>query len=40
MLEYLGYALFGVLMIACLTYIIGSLETEEVSRPKRPRRKH
>ena len=29
MLEYLAYALFAVLMIGCLHYVILSLETEE-----------
>lgn len=29
MLEYLAYVLFVVLMIACLAYVMRSLETEE-----------
>ena len=29
MLEYLAYALFIILMIACLGYVMRSLETEE-----------
>ena len=36
MLEYLAYALFGVLMIGCLGYVMRSLETEGTPRdPKR-----
>ena len=31
MLEYLGYALFVMLMIACLGYVMRSLESEETS---------
>ena len=31
MLEYLGYALFVMLMIACLGYVMRSLESEEAS---------
>jgi len=31
MLEYLGYALFVMLMIACLGYGMRSLESEETS---------
>ncbi len=34
MLEYLGYALFGVLMIGCLLYIMKALETDEPPSPK------
>jgi hypothetical protein len=29
MLEYIAYALFVVLMIGCLSYVMRSLETEE-----------
>jgi hypothetical protein len=36
MLEYLGYALFGVVMIGCLIYIMNALETDEPVRSKRP----
>jgi hypothetical protein len=36
MLEYLAYALFGVVMIGCLVYIINALETEEPPKSKRP----
>jgi hypothetical protein len=32
MLEYLAYALFGVVMIGCLGYVMSSLETEGVPR--------
>jgi hypothetical protein len=39
MLEYLGYALFGVLMIGCLAYVMNALETDEAPNPKRPDRK-
>ena len=31
MLEYLGYALFVMLVIACLGYVMRSLESEETS---------
>jgi hypothetical protein len=31
MLEFLGYALFVMLMIACLGYVMRSLESEEAS---------
>jgi hypothetical protein len=31
MLEYLGYALFVMLVIACLGYVMRSLESEEAS---------
>jgi hypothetical protein len=33
MLEYLGYALFVMLVIACLGYVMRSLESEEASSP-------
>jgi hypothetical protein len=39
MLEYLGYALFGVVMIACLLYIMNALETDEPPTPKQPDQK-
>jgi hypothetical protein len=39
MLEYLGYALFGVVMIGCLLYIMNALETDEPPTPKQPDRK-
>ena len=39
MLEYLGYGLFGVVMIACLLYIMNALETDEPPTPKQPDRK-
>ena len=29
MFDYLAYVLFAVLMIACLRYVVSSLETEE-----------
>jgi hypothetical protein len=36
MLEYLAYALFVVVMIGCLHYVMRSLETERTPRdPKR-----
>jgi len=31
MLEYLGYALFAMLIIVCLGYVMRSLESEETS---------
>ena len=31
MVEYLGYALFVILMIACFGYVMRSLETDEAS---------
>jgi len=39
-LEYLGYAVFGVLMIGCLAYVMSALETEEAPSPKPPHTKH
>jgi hypothetical protein len=36
MLEYLGYALFGVVMIGCLLYIMNALETDEPPSSKLP----
>jgi hypothetical protein len=32
MLEFLAYAVFFVLMLGCLCYIMSSLETEEAPR--------
>jgi hypothetical protein len=32
MFEYLGYALFVVVMIGCLLFVINSLETKETPR--------
>jgi hypothetical protein len=32
MLEYLAYALFAVIMIGCLLYVVSSLGTEETPR--------
>jgi hypothetical protein len=29
MLEYLAYALFAIIMVVCLVYVMRSLETEE-----------
>ena len=39
MLEYLGYGLFGVVMIACLLYIMNALETGDPPAPKQPDQK-
>lgn len=36
MLEYLGYALFGILMLGCLLYITNALEADEPPSPKQP----
>jgi hypothetical protein len=36
MLQYLAYALFGVVMIGCLLYVMSALETEEAKSSKRP----
>ena len=38
MLGYLGYALFGVLMIGCLVYIMNALETDEAPNPRTDRK--
>ena len=35
MLEYLAYALFIVLMVGCLGYVMRSLETEETPPEKK-----
>ena len=35
MLEFLAYALFFVLVFACLRYIMSSLETEETPKDRR-----
>ena len=34
MLEYLGYAVFLVLIFGCLYYIMNSLETEDASQDR------
>jgi hypothetical protein len=34
---YLAYALFGVVMIGCLVYIMNAFDTEEPPNPKRPK---
>jgi hypothetical protein len=39
MLVYLAYALFGVMVIGCLVYIMNALETEEPQKSKIPHRK-
>jgi hypothetical protein len=36
MLEYLAYALLGLVMIGCLLYVTKSPEVEDPSKPKRP----
>ena len=36
MLEYVAYALFGLVMTGCLLYVTMSLETEDPPSPKRP----
>ena len=36
MLEYLAYAFFGIVMIGCLLYVMGSLETEEATSSTPP----
>jgi hypothetical protein len=36
MLDYLEYALFVVLMIGCLGYVMRSLETEEAPPDRKP----
>jgi hypothetical protein len=36
MLEYLAYALFGVVMIGCILYVMRALETEEPKNSKPP----
>lgn len=37
LLVYLAYALFGVVMIGCLVYIMNAFDTEEPPNPKRPK---
>ena len=39
MLDYLRYALFGVVMIACLLYFMNALETDDPPAPKQPDQK-
>jgi hypothetical protein len=39
MLEYVTYALLGLVMVGCLLYVTMSAEAEEPSRAKRPDRK-
>ena len=34
MLEFLGYAVFFVLMFACLRYVMNALETEEAPKDR------
>jgi hypothetical protein len=36
MLEYLAYALFGIVMIGCIFYVMRALETEEAKSSKPP----
>jgi len=36
MLEYLAYALFGVVMVGCLLCVMDSLETEEATSSMPP----
>ena len=38
-MEYLSYALLGVLIIACLLYVTMSAEVEDVPNPKRSKPK-
>ncbi len=35
MLEYVAYALLGVVMLGCLLYVTMSAEAEEPAKPKR-----
>lgn len=39
MLEYVAYALLGLVMIGCMIYVVLSPETEDPSNSKRPDRK-
>jgi hypothetical protein len=39
LLQYLAYALFGVVMIGCLLYVMSAMETEEPESSKRPQTK-
>jgi hypothetical protein len=37
MLVYVAYALFGVLMVGCLVYIMHAFDTDDPSKPNEPK---